>query len=294
MPGSVLVRTQLVWVNRQGEVEDTIGQPQSSQLMPSIAPDGGRIAVSSRENENRDIWIHDVLRGTATRLTFGQSDTWESTWSADGERVVYSNAVNQLGEKASNGTGEATERGAGKHPVFSADGRYLIFVQDGDAYEDDIWWQPADGSAKASVFLQTPADEDNPRLSPDGRYLAYESGEFGDDEIYLMAFPDGGGKWQVSVNGGVQPRWNSDGSELYYVEADKRMMVVTVKTTPSVKLGTPRELFSRPEGVLMRNEKYAVAPDGRFVMIQAENPGEERSQGIVVVQNWFAEFQKDR
>ena len=140
--------------------------------------------------------------------------------------------------------------------------------------------------------MQTPSKEGRSRLSPDGRFVAYVSNESGRYEVYVRPFPGGDGKWQVSGNGGTQPRWSHDGKELFYVEGDT-LMAVAVATTPSFTSGAVTRLFqdaSLPGTV----HRYDVSADGRrFVLTEPVGGAEEKPPSIHIVENWYEEF-KDR
>jgi serine/threonine-protein kinase len=166
---------------------------------------------------------------------------------------------------------------------WSADGRLFVLFQTHPETDGDITVLPVDGERKPRLFLQTPADEGGSTLSPDGRFLAYVSNESGTAEVYVQPFPGGGGKWQISTEGGREPVWSRSGVELFYRTAD-RMMVVSLETEPRFQVGTPRVLFTDPyakQGWFIAN--YDVSPDGRkFLMVK----GEEVDGRLVVVQNW--------
>jgi dipeptidyl aminopeptidase/acylaminoacyl peptidase len=148
--------------------------------------------------------------------------------------------------------------------------------------------------------VQTSADEREGQFSPDGRWVAYVSNETERDEVYIRLFPGPGGKWQVSTNGGVDPRWRRDGHELFYVAPDGKLMAVAIEVEPdgrTVSPGAPVALFptrfatganvsvgfnSRPQ--------YAVAPDGRFLMnVTVDDP---TPSPITLVLNWAAALKK--
>ena len=146
----------------------------------------------------------------------------------------------------------------------------------------------------------------HPRLSPDGRYVAYQSNDLGQWEIYVTPFPGGGERVQVSVNGGGHPRWTRQGAELVFVTGDS-MMVVSVQTTPSFRADIPRKLFTGAqvgasrslfdEGGLLRefNPIYDVTPDGqRFVVVRSVGQAEEATPTITVVENWIRQFEGQR
>ncbi|MDA2938615.1 hypothetical protein MYX75_10175, partial [Acidobacteria bacterium AH-259-A15] len=294
--------TQMVWVNRSGQVESAIGQPQRQWPFPALSPDGERVAVGADENDNWDIWIHDVARGTKTRLTFSDGMDTEPAWSPAGDQIVFRSGDNpseyNISVKAADGTGQPQTLVKGITPAFSPDGKFLLYSARSEETGWDLWYLPWDGDKKPVVFLQTDGWQYWPRVSPDGRYLAYTSDESGRNEVYLKLFPSAEGKWQVSVNGGHWPRWSSSGDRLFYAEGDY-LREVEVTTRPSLTLGTPRKLFTRqasggtspfgwPDG-------FDVAANGRFVLVQsAESDKGSKNPGITVVQNWFTEFKNDQ
>lgn len=293
--GSITGQQQLVWVGLDGKVQGATGQSQAFVGLPRLSPDGSRAAVISNENQNVDIWIHDLKRSTRTRLTFDQGPDTRPVWSAKGDQIVFQNSrTDKIYLKAADGTGGAQELGEGDQPSLSAEGSHLAFVRTGKDTKSDIWYMPLTGERKPVALIATAADEWGPQLSPDGRYLAYVSDESGRDEIYLTRFPSGEGKWQVSVNSGQNPRWSRKGDLLFYRGGTRDMMKVTVSPGASPTLGQPQLLFAaETAGVLFEGPfQFDVSPDGRrFLMVR--EVGERGQHGITVIQNWFAEF-KDR
>ena len=145
---------------------------------------------------------------------------------------------------------------------------------------------------KALPFLRTSANESAPKLSPDGRWLAYSSDESGRWEIYVQPYPGPGGKWQISTDGGMEPVWNRNGRELFYRNGNK-MMAVEVTTQPAFSAGKPKVLF---EGAYLPTPatfpNYDVSPDGRrFLMLKAAGQEQAATQ-INVVLNWFEELKR--
>ena len=140
--------------------------------------------------------------------------------------------------------------------------------------------------------------EQGPALSPDGRWLAYSSNEMGRGEVHVRPFPDvNSGRWQVSVNGGHWPIWNQKGDRLYYIHSET-LMEVEVSTNPSLRLGQPREVFTRePLGWSLRfgwPPGFDVSADEeKFVLCQAKNQ-DQKPQVIVVVENWLREFEETK
>jgi Tol biopolymer transport system component len=282
---------QLVRVDRSGRIIEPIGQPQNLLAFPSVSPDGHRVAVAAFEAENLDIWIHDVVRGTRTRLTFDPLDENPSAWRPGSDQVAFWRAGKGIWVKRSDGTGEESQIAElGANPSFTPDGRMMIYHQRPRG-PGDLMTKAAEGGQKPAVFLSTDANEADPAISPDGRYVAYESDDSGRDEVYLKQFPGGEGKWQVSVAGGRWPVWSRQGKELYYQGEDDALFAVAVEERPTLTLGNPRKLFGADEaGVHLGGARfYDVAPDGTFVMIQSIK-GSGVHEGITLVQNWFAEF----
>jgi Tol biopolymer transport system component len=169
---------------------------------------------------------------------------------------------------------------------WSPDGRLIAFNSSSQQASDDMWLLSVT-EGKASLFLGTPASERDTAFSPDGRWVAYISAESGRPEIYVRAFPGPGGKWQISTDGGTQPRWRRDGRELFYLATGFRLTAVPVRTGPAFEKGTPQELFpvaSRRTNIA----QYDVFPDGqRFVVNTVVT--EKASTPLTLVENWTAQ-----
>jgi Tol biopolymer transport system component len=180
---------------------------------------------------------------------------------------------------------------------WSRDGKYLVYQHFNAGTGTDIRYvelQPGGDPRKPVAFLSTAANERVPRLSPDGRFLAYVSNEAGSNEIYVRPFPDGAGKWQASASGGTQPRWRSDGKEMYYVK-DNALMAVAVSTGQGFTLGPPQRLFESADlRHTLAATQYDVTADGqRFVTIAPVQQDEPAPPKIHIVLNWYEEF-RDR
>ena len=291
---------QLTWRDRSGRKLGLIGQPQAEIRWPALSPDGGRVAVSALENNNWDIWLHEAGSGLKTRLTFHPARDQRPVWSPRGDRITfesYRKGRRDMLIKAADGTGVAKEllseqRRAEYGYGWSSDGEYLVFHRGMTGTRSDIWYlQRKEGKAEyeAFPFLETSADEQHAALSPDARFLAYESNESGRYEVYVQPFPKGGGKRGVSSGGGRRPRWRRDGKELFYMEGEA-LAAVSVTATPNFSVGRAERLFE--DSGLRLGRGFDVSADGRrFVVV--ETVKEPDPPTIRVVQNWFEEF-RDR
>jgi Tol biopolymer transport system component len=286
-----------------------IGPPDENALgNPELAPDGQRVAVGRGVQGNPDVWLIEVARGVPSRFTFDVAVENAPVWSPDGSQVVFRSSrkgVHDLFEKPVNGTADEQPllvTAQSKSPLdWSRDGRFLLYSTQDSKTGSDLWALPLTGERKPFAVLQSSFDEIEGQFSPDGRWLAYASNESGRYEIYIRTFPEAGGKWQVSVAGGVQPRWRRDGRELFYVAPDTRLMAVPIRLAPerhALEAGTPVALFPTrigtganfaPAGFLARAQ-YAVAADGRFLMNVTTD--DAVTSPITVVLNWTAGLKK--
>ena len=167
--------------------------------------------------------------------------------------------------------------------VVHPDGRVLVFTTKGQTSGDDIWTLEVDGPRTARPWLETPANEWAGRLSPDGRFVAYNSDESGRGEVYVQLFPGGGGKRLVSEGGGVNAIWSRDGRKLFYRRADQ-VMAVEVETAPDFSTGKPLSLFAGRYRATGRD--FDVAPDGqRFVMMRSDDPRTTTRLGVLL--DWW-------
>ena len=298
-------RRQLVWVDRTGKTLGAIGPPdENAPRQPELAPDGQRVAVTRTVQGNVDVWLIEVGRGVPSRFTFDVGLDNAPVWSPDGSQVVFRSTrkgVYDLFEKPASGTADEHPllvTSQAKSPLdWSRDGRFLLYSTQDPKTASDLWALPLMGERKPFAVLQSSFDEIEGQFSPDGRWLAYASNESGRYEIYIRTFPEAGGKWQVSVAGGLQPRWRRDGRELYYVAPDTRLMAVPTRLGPAthtLEAGAPAALFPTrlatggniPSTGFMAQAQYAVAPDGRFLMNIAAD--EAVASPITVVLNWQA------
>jgi Tol biopolymer transport system component len=303
---------RLVWRERSGREVGAVGEVTTDRPNAiDLSPDGGRVAANRQGAAWADVWITDVARGVASRFTFrpGWSTHSAPVWSADGKHIAFAaspNDVRSIDLFVKPVDGAADERPLLVSPTvdfpldWSRDGRFLLYATYDSKTRSDIWVMPMTGEQKASPVLQTAFDETQAQFAPNGAWLAYASNQSGRDEIYLRTFPAAAGQYQVSAGGGTQPRWAPDGNELFYVAPDGKLMSVAIRTTADRSgplSDAPVALFPTRlaaggdilTGGPSQRALYAVARDGRFLMI--ESAGEE-TPPIAVVQHWEAALKK--
>jgi len=184
-----------------------------------------------------------------------------------------------------------------KYPYdWSQDGKFLLYGVQG-VKGLDLWVLPFTGDdRKPALYLETDFNKSQARFSPNGRFVAYTSNASGKNEVYVQPFPTAsGGKWQVSQGGGNQPRWKRDGTELYYLSADSKMMAVDVAESPAFKPGVPKALFPAPiwgGATTINVTRYDVTGDGKKFLINTlgAESAPTASSPITVVMNWMAEL----
>jgi eukaryotic-like serine/threonine-protein kinase len=318
VPGSedspeVSAARTLVWVDREGNAEPIHAPPRPYREV-DLSPDGTRVAVRFNDpldfSDQEDIWILDLTREPVTqqRLTNEPQGAWAPVWTPDGQRVVFGSMQDRgfnLLSKAANGTGPAQSLYVSRNPLsastWSADGRTLIFHQTIDpgastGNYSDIWALSLDGEPTARPLLAEAYGELHPAISPDGRWIAYETHEInipGGHNIYIRPFPNiDDGKWLISTRGGEYPVWAPDGRELYYWAYSGRMTAVRIETEPVFVVGNSEELFGGEYLTFTANRPFGISPDGqRFLMIKEDKETREAVETapiteLIVVDNW--------
>jgi serine/threonine protein kinase len=300
-PGTQTNWTQLVWLDRSGRRIGSVGEP-GIMGEPELSPDGRSAAVSILDAATRivQIWLYDLSRGTGRRFTLGSWMSRFPIWSSDGSHVYFSSNRKGSGDlyvKAASGSGDEEQVFHSEGWVFptdcSRDGRFLVFTHYGlrsEADVRDVRVLPLFGEKMATALASEKMRDPVSRISPDSRWIAFESDESGRGEIHVSAFPGPGGKWQVSSGGGGYARWRRDGKELFFVSSEEEMMVVEVRTGASFEFGTPRPLFKLPPIPNTSYWYYDVAPDGgRFLVTY---PVVTKQAPLALVLNWTAALRK--
>lgn len=290
--------TQLVTYDRAGTQLEKVGREGDFTGL-SLSPDDARIAVSRLDPDigSYDLWIIELGNGRTLRLTFDQTNETFPVWSQDGSRIVFTSNKNgeaNLYQKLSNGAGSDELLYASNNlkaaTDWSSDGQFIVYEDRDPKINHDLWVLPRSGDQKPFAVVQTPFNEMKGRLSPDGKWIAYQSNESGTTQITVQSFPPSGARWQVSTNGGYQPKWRRDGRELFYVGPDKKLMVAQVKTEGNrFEVGAPQTLFEMRIGnlPLTGSPFYDVTRDGRrFIASTAVE--ETAPTPMTVLLNWNA------
>jgi serine/threonine-protein kinase len=291
----------LVWVDRKGH-EDSITAPPRPYIYPRLSPDGTRVALEVWD-QDRDIWIWNLARETLTRLTDQPGRDGFPVWTPDGARLVFGSARDgstNLFWRSADATGPVerlTTSGKNQFPYsISRSGNQLVVREDDLETGFDISVVSLIGDRRATSLIRTGFNELNAEISPDGRWLAYQSNESGQDEIYVRPFPQVSTSLsQISKNGGTRPLWSHNSQELFYLAPDG-LYAVPVAVGTRFEAGRPtrvteRRYFSETAFI---GRTYDVSPDGqRFLMIKGggANGGTARPE-LIVVQNWSAELNR--
>ncbi len=300
-PESAALESELIWMDREGREIEKIGKPALYGGI-CLSPDGEKVAYTLRNDEHRtyDIWIKDLKRNVASRLTFDTKDEHLPRWSPDGDYIYYNNLdlpINLIMKRLANGTGDAItlfDEEVNDRYLFdiSPDGRKLVCVIFGGT-NFDLEIHSLEGNEEPIIIGAKSFNKVDGSFSPDGRFLSYVTDESGKFEVYVCQIDGGGGKWQISYGGGALPIWSRDGKEIFYhtEQPDGFFMVVPVNTQNGFEAGLPDTLFSRRlGGVDLDSWRYAVAPDGQRLLVNAATEDLEREPGFIIVQDWHKEI----
>jgi Tol biopolymer transport system component len=235
--------------------------------------------------------------GIPSRFTTDPAPDTNPLWSPDGGRIVFSSSregVRNLYQKNASGGGtEEVLLKSSEEKVaddWSADGGLILYETANPKTIWDLWVLPMSGDRQPVPFLQTKFNEQQAQFSPDGKWIAYTSDESGAPEVYVRTFPDSGARWRVSVSGGAQARWRRDGRELFYIAADRKLMVVDIKRGATFEASVPKTLFgTRVLSLTDFRNQYAVTADGQRFLINSTTD-ETGTIPISVEVNWTADL----
>jgi serine/threonine protein kinase/Tol biopolymer transport system component len=292
----------LVRADRQGAEQPIPAPPRDYGSAPKLSPDGNQLAVSIRDRETltADIWIYDLVRGSLERLTSAGNNR-NPVWTPDGKQLIYRSSMSIAGRRSgalstvpADRSGAPTSLLAGDTLDYiptsvSPDG--MLLVTSGGRATQSIWALPlaagASSQAKPSNFLESKFNQADAQFSPDGRWVAYASDDSGRTQIHVVPYPGPGRKYQISLDGGDNPRWNHNGQELFFRSGTK-IMAVDVQTSPAFRAGTPKMLFETARGA-----EFDVTPDGRrFLIIKPAEAQPGRQNDLRIVLNWFEELRR--
>ena len=274
----------IVWRDRQG-VSVPIVTRAREYSGPTLSPDGERLSVNVREGPTRNIWTGRVTDEPLTRLTFGNDDVF-GLWSHDGARLFFTAGQHgsyNIFSIATNGSGNAERLIQSAHAQaatsLSPSGDTLLFNDVDPVTKTDIW-ELSLSTKTSRPLIKTPFREGDATFSPDGRWIAYDSDESGQSEVYLQSYPSSGGKRRVSLDGGSMPFWSHSGRELFYSTATATFAVALFGARDP-RVGAARRLF---EG-----QAWDVSKDDqRFLML--EKAAVNQSSQLNLVENWFEEL----
>ena len=293
-------KPRLTWIFPDGKRQSETGT-EDFYTHVRISPNGSRAAMELADGTgNMDVWTWDFARRVKTRQTFDPKPDRSPTWAPNGHELAFSSlrtGVWQIFRKDV-GSGQPEEQlttGAGDKivPDWSHDGRYLLFIQIGTTTAEDIWALPLDGDRRPFPVVQTPAIDTNPALSPDGRWVAYESSQSGRPEVLVTHFPRSGPPvdakspwWQVSTQGGSRPRWSGDGRALFYVSLDDvSIMRAEVRAAGAGFESDVPRVFAEIPVMPVARSPFDVSADGRLLVLERTiNQGAP----LAVVTNWPA------
>jgi Tol biopolymer transport system component len=310
-PDAAPTSQALIWFDRAGRALSTLGDG-GLDAAPALSPDERHVALALQTGNpiNLDIWLIDAERNLRSRLTSDLRAEGSPVWSPDGTRIAFGSGLG-MADKAllfqtqvnQHAASEILfEAGTLSRPCdprqcrvmptdWSADGRFLLYTLVGAfPATSDIWALPLVGDRTPFPVATTAFREALGAFSPDSRWVAYMSDEAGQPDVYVQPFGRAGGKHRVSANGGRNPHWRADGKELFYLDADGAMTVVSITATDKVVVGKPVTLF--PVGTLSANQMFSVTKDGQRFLVNARPPNTASTWAMTVVVNWPSTLQK--
>jgi eukaryotic-like serine/threonine-protein kinase len=286
-------QTQFTWIDPEGNILSKVGSPGYVSA-PYLSPDGkyAMVTVTDARQGKQKLWLYDLTRGTRSPFTFGDGNDQYPAWSPDSRQVAFCSTRHGKEEiyvKAVGGGGDEqmllSTDGNAEPDRWSSDGRYLLYDYLGKTNGTDVWALPLFGDRKPFPVVQGPWNENWGILSPDDKWVAYSSDESGRAELYVVRFPSGTGKRQVSTGGGIVSYWPK-GKELFYTEPDGHIIGVEIETqTENLTVGKSRQIFG---GRLWGNTTgLFVAPDSKrwLAAIPVEEPN---ASPLILTTNWSA------
>jgi eukaryotic-like serine/threonine-protein kinase len=293
----------LAWVDRRG-AEQPINAPRRAYTYPRISPDGTRVALAIADQE-QDIWVLDLAHLTLGRLTFGPAIESNPVWTPDGRRLMYSSSragIPSVFWQPADNTGAAEQLTNTTTTLVtpfsvSPDGKTAVV---GLAGGIDLGLLRLDGGTEPTPLVQDSGSQANADISPDGRWLAYQSNESGQMQVYVRPFPEvNAGRWQITTDGGGRPVWARSGRELFYMVqlpgGEAEIMSVPIDAASMFRYGNPTRLFAGRYGsagqpgrifdVWSDGQKFLVIKSAQVVAVREATP-----PSMIIVLNWFEEL----
>ncbi len=289
--------SQFTWFDRSGKRLGETGEPGEYSTF-RLSLDGRRIVTALDRPGFTDIWLLEVERGVAGRLTSNPGFSTYPIWSPDGKTILFSSgAPRNLFGKESSGAGNEQRFSRSPNNQYatdwSRDGSWVLYWELNPNTQRNLWVLPATPGSKPAPaatpkpYLRTPANEQWGRFSPDARWVAYQSDETGPWEVYIQAFPEPHGATRISTGGGKYPQWDTDARGLFYISLDNKLMAVSLKMgADTVQPSAPVELFPLP-AVDDGWSPYDTTADGQRFLVRA-TPEHGASQPLNVIVNWPA------
>jgi eukaryotic-like serine/threonine-protein kinase len=294
LPGGELsIERNLIWVDQFGKITKSTDLKQTIEDM-NLSPDGKKIAVTV-EGTIYSIWIYDIERGNISRLTYNADDR-DPFWLPDGKSIVYGSFRNGyygmylLSTDRNQQEIRLTKTKNWQDPYsVSSDGKYLFFAEEDSLGQVHNAVMELKEGAKPDFFAGKKFFAQAPSISPNNKYIAYESSESGKPEIYVVPFKNSGSKILVSNNGGHRPLWSSDGKILYYLENGK-LMKVDVNTGPQFSAGVPTEVFSAKDFYIETGHYYSQIPGTKNFIFIREKETNISQNSLNIIPNWNVEL----
>ena len=298
--GGVNHNLNVVLLDRKGEATVLMSDRQDA-ASPRFSPDGKRFAFQSASS----IWVHDFARGTTSAVISGTAAANFPIWTPDGQRLTYWHPLagaqgsgQGIFWKRADGTGEEEALTSKSLPIaylasWSPDGKVLLFARLADKNGGccEIWTLTLDANGKPQEPQRFSAIGGNafyPSFSADGRWVAYASVESGLPQVYVVPFEGAGGKWQISTDGGTEPRWSGTGHELFYANGNSLISVPYSVEKNSFQAGKPQTVFAHRLEMRAPFASYDVAPDGQhFVIFELPGGTVAATSEPTVVLNWL-------
>jgi serine/threonine-protein kinase len=294
----------VAWLDGGGTAQPLLAKP-GNYGRPSLSPDGQRLALEVSDETGTALWVYDWPRDTMTRVTF-TGTAQNPLWSPDGRHLAFRVVGEGMSVTRADGAGQPHSLSQSKNQQypwsFTPDAKRLAFMEQSSG-RFALWTVPLESESagwragKPEVFLQTPADERSPSLSPDGRWMAYASDESGIYQVYVRAFPDTGGKWQISNSSGAYPMWSRTGHELFFETLENRIMVAAYAVKGESFVADKPRVWSEKQlgGIVNSTRNVDLAPDGKRVvaLMPVETADGQRAQSqVTFLLNFFDELRR--